>query len=47
VREAVEARRDDIAARLRSDEGEETEGDEMREPSAVYHLTREEIALIP
>ena len=41
VREAVEARRDDIAAQLRSDENGPVG------PSAVYHLTREEIALIP
>ena len=40
VREAVEARRDDIAAQLRSDENG------PMEPSAVFHLTREEIALI-
>jgi hypothetical protein len=40
VREAVEARRDDIAAQLRSGE------DGPMEPSGVFHLTREEIALI-
>lgn len=40
VREAVEGRRDEIAAQLRS------EGGELAEASAVYHLTREEIALI-
>ena len=40
VREAVEARRDDITAQLRSDENGPVE------PSGVYHLTREEIALI-
>jgi hypothetical protein len=40
MREAVEARRDEIAAQLRGDEGE------LLEPSGVFHLTREEIALI-
>lgn len=40
VREAVEAHRDEIAAQLRSGE------DGPMEPSGVYHLTREEIALI-
>jgi hypothetical protein len=38
--------RDDVAKQLRGDVGEVTDGDEMREPSAVYHLTRESIALI-
>ena len=41
VREAVEARRDEVTAQLR---GEEGEGDV--EPSGIYHLTREEIALV-
>jgi hypothetical protein len=40
VREAVAARRDDVAAQLHS------EGGELLEPSGVFHLTREEIALI-
>jgi hypothetical protein len=43
VREAVEARRDDVAKQLRGDIGEEGE---TVEPSVVYHLTRETIALI-
>ena len=43
VREAVEADRERVMARLRTDEGG---GDEMRESSTVYHLTREEIALV-
>lgn len=44
VREAVEADRAKIMARLRGDSSEPDEG--VREPSAVYHLTRESIALL-
>jgi hypothetical protein len=44
VREAVEADKARMTARLRGDESEVAEGDEMREPSGVFH--REEIALI-
>jgi hypothetical protein len=43
VREAVDARRDEVAKQLRGDIGEDGE---RVEPSAVYHLTREAIALI-
>jgi hypothetical protein len=44
VREAVEADLRRVATMLRGDEGEG--GGEVREPSAVYHLTREAIALV-
>lgn len=40
VREAIEARRDEIAAKLRGHENDPLD------PSGVFHLTREEIALI-
>jgi hypothetical protein len=40
VREAVEARRDAVTKQLRSGQNGPVE------PSAVYHLTREAIALI-
>jgi hypothetical protein len=43
VREAVEADLRSVATQLRGD-GSDT--DEVAEPSAVYHLTREAIALI-
>ncbi len=43
VREAVEAGLRRVATQLRGDEGE---GDDPSEPSAVYHLTREAIALV-
>ena len=42
VRSVVEAQRETVMAQLRGDE--DGEGD--KEPSAVYHLTREAIALI-
>jgi hypothetical protein len=42
VREAVEARRDDVAKQLNPD----ASGGDLSEPSAVFHLTREAIALI-
>ena len=43
VREAVEADREKVTGKLRGDEGG---GEEPMEPSGVYHLTREAIALI-
>jgi hypothetical protein len=41
VREAVDADRERVMGKLRGDES-----DEMVQPSTVYHLTREEIALV-
>jgi hypothetical protein len=46
VREAVEADKAKIMAQLRGDEGEAVAGKQPAEPSGVFHLTREEIALI-
>jgi len=43
VREAVEARRDDVAMKLCPGKAQP---EALPEPSAVYHLTREAIALI-
>jgi hypothetical protein len=43
VREAVEADLREVAARLR---GDASDGEEPVEPSGVFHLTREAIALI-
>lgn len=43
VREAVEADRAKVMGRLRGDDREAGEG---KEPSGIFHLTREEIALV-
>ncbi len=46
MREAVEADRKKVMRKLRGEAGEGDEREEMREPSGVFHLTREAIALI-